>query len=227
MVLQKDLNQCMLFNPGYGEQALRVVKDDFIEEKILKQYIRNIERLVRTSPEYKNWLTFVHGVLGMNYMCYQSGETTITCNIHLHHHPLTLYDYVVICIENSNHFDTFQIAEEVMALHFTNSVGFIPLCSTVHEKYHNQALNIPIELVEGDWCTFVEENKSRIPEYMINTIEVMSSVNLDNVSDTWFMRQKNYIDVNVKTVVDNLEVIAKSRANVKESWMEESVDYLL
>ena len=62
---------------------------------------------------------------------------------------------------------------------------------------------------------------------MINTIEVMSSVNLDNVSDTWFMRQKNYVDVNVKTVVDNLEVIAKSRANVKESWMEESVDYLL
>lgn len=218
--LLNDLNKCKLFHPAYGEQSLRIDKDEFIEDKTLKQYIRNIERLVRTSPEYKNWLSFVHNVLGTMFFCYHTGESFGTCSIHLHHHPLTLYDYVVIALETTNKFDTFNIAEEVMGYHFCNYVGFVPLCSTTHERYHSGMFNIPIDLVEGNWPNFMKEYEGIIPEYLVDKVTTLSSVTTDNCGEKWYNNELRYVDINTEpTQFTNIV----SRANVKKDWGVEDV----
>ncbi len=215
-MLTIDLDQCRLYHPAYGEQSLRVTEEDFIEDKMMHQYIKNIERLIRTSPEYKNWLNFVRNVLGEEHHCYHTGEHFSTCSIHMHHHPLTLYDYVIIAMEKIKKFDTFYIAEEVMAYHFCNYIGFIPLCSTTHEKYHSGMFKIPIELIEGNWRLFIEEYKDVIPEYLIDKVDTLSSVTLDNCDDTWYNTELKYTDINSKPFVfEDNHII---RSNIKKEW---------
>lgn len=214
-MLVNDINKCVLSHPAFGEESLTICRDDFMEDKKFKNYVRNIERLVRTSPEYKSWLQFVYGVLGTNLCCYQTGELPISCTIHMHHHPITLYDWVVICIENTTRFDTFSIAEEVMALHYNNSIGFIPLCATSHEKYHNDMLVIPIELVEGNWREFIQVHGTGIPEYILNNVTTFSSVSLANCNDTWAVKEKHYLDVSVVTS-ENIQHV--DRSNLKKAW---------
>lgn len=220
-----DLNKCSLFHASYGEQPFRIDKDEFLEEKTLKFYVRNIERLVRTSPEYKSWIAFVHNVIGTNFSCYHTGEVSGTCSIHLHHHPFTLYDYVLIALESTHKFDTFNIAEEVMAYHYYNYVGFIPLCSTSHEKYHSGILDVPINLVEGNWDGFVKKFGNAIPEHLINKVTTLATVTTDTCDETWYMKERNYVDVNSEesTVIADHTVL-DNRYAVKKDWGSNDVD---
>lgn len=212
-----DFNRNMLSHVSFGEQPLRITVDDILEEKEIKQYVRDVERMVRTSKEYKKWLEFIHGVLGSQFVCYKTGETPETCKIQVHHHPITLFEYVAICMQNSNKFDTFQLAEEVMSLHYSNFVGFIPLCTTVHEKYHNQVLTIPIDIIEGDWYNFVINYENQIGDDIVSKVQVLSTVKLEDYKDEWYMHQKNYVDVNTRYIIPQLDT--DNRINLKEEWV--------
>lgn len=213
-----DFNQCMLSHPAFGEQPLRITQDDMIEEKEIKKCIRDVERMVRTSTEYKRWLEFIHGVLGGNFVCYKTGETPETCKIQVHHHPITMYEYVEICMNNCNKFDAFQLAEEVMSLHYANCVGFIPLCTTEHEKYHNFIIQIPMDIVEGNWMDFVKDNEDIIPEEIISKVTTLSTVRLEDYKSQWYMHQQNYLNVNTKFTTPKI-LVDKERIKLKEDWI--------
>ena len=85
-----------LESPIYGEEPLFV--DDFLTEKEEKRFIKEVEKIIRKSPEYDRWIRFVHGSLGSGFACYLTGHISDECNIELHHHPISLFNYVNSCI---------------------------------------------------------------------------------------------------------------------------------
>jgi len=128
-------------------------------EKEFDSFIKNCERLVRSSLEYKEWISYIIEVLGERE-CSLTHELISECNIEIHHHPINLYticgSIVVDQINKGQKFCTFDIATLVIELHFNNKVGFIPLLSDLHHKYHSGFLDLPIELVKGDYKYLLE-----------------------------------------------------------------------
>lgn len=113
----------------------------FIEEKEMIKFIKNIERQVRSSPEYRNLMTYFKTELNFNSCIYLNNLTGAEISIEMHHNPFTLFDIVQIIItkyENENiPFNSFLIASDVMLLHYKNLVGLVPLSKSIHELVHS------------------------------------------------------------------------------------------
>lgn len=135
----------------------------FEDEKARKAYIKSVERLVRTSPEYTKFIKYLRSDLSFNSCAILNELNTENVSIELHHFPFNLYEIVesVITkrIDQEKPLTTFSVSEEVMILHYTNSVGLIPLSKTMHELAHSSksALSIDPRMVVGDFNTFFNE----------------------------------------------------------------------
>lgn len=151
---------------------------DLSNPKDFKKYVIRIERVCRNSYEYKSFISFLRDYAGFNkcsVMTNISNEIDRGVKIHIHHHPLTLFD-IVSTIINKNIAEGLSteeniIAREVMYNHYTLKVGLIPLSETVHELVHNQYLFIPNDVVFGNWKAFIETYKDYIPLETISNIE--------------------------------------------------------
>ena len=68
----KEDRDVKLESATYGTEYFCLMDLDEIEEdeRSLTKFIRNVEKYVRSSNEYKRWLTFVKGTLGSDLMCY-------------------------------------------------------------------------------------------------------------------------------------------------------------
>lgn len=126
----------------------------FHSEKEFDKFIKNSERLVRSSGEYKRWIAYIIDVLGYT-SCALTEEDINECNVEIHHHPITLYtickSVVSDLIRKDIEFCSFDVATKVIELHFQNKIGYLPLLSDLHKKYHNGYLEIPIGLIHGDY----------------------------------------------------------------------------
>jgi hypothetical protein len=109
------------------------------------------------------------------------------CSLEIHHHPYTLFQLVDISMYNMQDqlYTIFDLAKNVMKLHFMNLVGFVPLCISSHENYHNQILDIPIEVCEGNWKDL--ESVLNIPEYIESDVKRKSAITFENArsKDEW------------------------------------------
>ena len=110
--------------------------------------------LIHASPEYRDWATYVKEMLGYK-TCALTNESSEQLTVDIHHHPLTIFDITNIIlntyIANQKSFTSLVIAKDVLHLHYNDRVGFIPLVSSLHEKYHNGFLVIPPKLIHGGW----------------------------------------------------------------------------
>lgn len=126
-----------------------------LDEKEYNKFIKNCERLVRSSLEYKDFILFCRETFKAD-VCSLTGETNDeTGDIELHHYPLTLFDLCKIVLDDKLYkevkFSSFDIALEVIKLHFCMFIGIVPLAGTLHKKYHNGNLEIPIQTVRGNY----------------------------------------------------------------------------
>lgn len=196
----------VLSSANYGEQPF--LAEDFFDEDDVKgrrKFIqREIEPLVRKSLEYKHWINFIKSTISIDFQCYHTGAMSETCTIHIHHHPYTLYDIVDIILSNSKNYTSFDLAETVMKMHFMNLVGFVPLCETSHELYHSQIIDIPIELVEGNWKDL--EKYFEIPDRISSKICDKSNVTLETCNSKWAVDHTGYYTVNAENVTEELIV---------------------
>ena len=117
---------------------------DLENEKERKALIRKVESLVRTSPEYRKFLTFLRNNLNLNKCTFHPDvdtEVLKKTKIEFHHYPFTLYEIVDTIIEKQSKenpiINPFNVAEEVMELHFDLKVGLVPLSKTLHELVHS------------------------------------------------------------------------------------------
>ena len=166
---------------------LSLRRSNFEDEKEEKRFFKNVERLVRGSIEYREWLAFVKDTLNLDF-CAFTGETDAeTGDIEIHHHPLTLFDIVQAVVDtyimNDKEFCTFDIASEVIDLHFKLKIGFVPLLGSLHKKFHNGYLDIPIEFVHGDYKYILENYFIR--EHVKEKVLKYESVTLEQVTIDW------------------------------------------
>jgi hypothetical protein len=106
--------------------------------------------------------------------------------IEVHHHVPSLYVLISALvnqkIEKDSEFCTFEICQEAIELHFKNKIGYVTLLKSMHEKFHNGRLDIPIELVKGDYLYFLNAYASYIDESDMETINTRRATTMSNCS---------------------------------------------
>jgi hypothetical protein len=142
---------------------------DIEDDKDFMRYLTDIKFKVRMSFEYRELMAFLKDHMDMNscsVLCNVNGAMYEKVKIHMHHHPFTLEDIVRIVVSKrltrGETYDVFDVAEEVMYLHYAMLVGLIPLSATVHELVHSNYIFIPMNKVFGYINTFIELYKEYI-----------------------------------------------------------------
>lgn len=155
---------------------------DIFDDKDFKKYIMDIERIVRQSVEYRQFVNYLRENMNMNKCSFfenVSNSDTFKIRIELHHHPFTLYD-IVLTIFNKRLFykeslEVEMVAKEVMYVHYFLLVGIIPLSETVHELVHNQVLFVPLDRVMGNWEEFINMYGEWIPPETMEKIDELKT----------------------------------------------------
>ena len=159
--------------------VLSLRQSELADSKIYNKFVRACKRIVRGSPEYKQWTEYLRDVLGF-YSCSLTHELNSQTTIEIHHHPIPME--VIIKgivnkqIEKSKEFCSFDVSMLAIEAHYKNKVGYIPLVSTLHEKFHNGYLNIPIELVAGNYKKFISEYGAYLEDDDLELIESRTSI---------------------------------------------------
>lgn len=159
---------------------------DLFDPKDMKMYLANLERIVRISFEYKQYISYLKENMDMNKCSFYENISNLDnakVRIEIHHEPITLYDICWIVYNKRAYYreplDEELVAKEVMILHYNLLVGLIPLSETVHDLVHNQYLFVPTTKVLGKYKEFVElyeqfiepeqlDVLNRIEEYTLN-----------------------------------------------------------
>ena len=148
------------------------------DEKDLKKYIFDVERICRNSYAYKTLIAFLREHIEMNKCSFYKNVNNVdssSIRIHIHHSPLTLFDIVSIVykkrLDHREALNVNLVAKEVMLLHYLMLVGLIPLSETVHELVHNGYLFIPTDSVYGKYEEFIERYKDYIDSSLMNTLQ--------------------------------------------------------
>lgn len=131
--------------------------------------VTRVEKLIRSSEEYRSFIQFMKQNLDVNHCSFYEGYSMKNgLTIELHHSPFTLYNIteaVIVRILNKyKYWESFRVAEEVVRLHYEFKVGLTPLNPTAHKLIHNGALKVHPKIVIGDWKSFYGEYKAYLSE---------------------------------------------------------------
>lgn len=163
--------------------ALRI--SNFENEAQYKKFIKNCEMMIRRSIEYKEWRNYIVDVLQVNE-CAITHERMDEVTIEVHHHIPSLYGVTTAIvnkyIEENKEFCTFDICQQVIELHFKNRIGYVTLLKSMHEKFHNGNLHIPISFIKGDYNRFIRDYSKYLDESDLDTIQNRIDTTEHNVS---------------------------------------------
>ncbi len=187
-IVKSNLEEKILHSDEYPF-SLSLKCNSFENEKDYVSYIRNCEKLIRGSIEYKHWREYLRDVLGIS-KCVLTDEIIGETSISIHHHIPDLFILIKSIInkkmDTEEKFTTFEICQEGIELHYMNKIGYTPLIDSLHEKFHNGFLNIPIEYIRGDYNYFIQHYMKYLDEEDINSIMQKMAVKLeDNPNYSW------------------------------------------
>lgn len=211
--LENDQENVFKIENSPFELSLRITQFNDDKEEI--KFIKSVEKMVRFSPEYRLWVEYIIDTLGQN-KCEFTGELKSETSVDVHHHPICLYTIVKTLIDDKlkkkEAFCTFDIARDVIELHFQNKVGYVLMLSSLHEKYHNGFMQIPIEFVSGDYKYLLTHYEMDSEEY--NRILLLCAVHKDDIVQTW--SKNNYPGITnnsteIKQIENNQTVLVKDK----------------
>jgi len=163
---------------------------DIYNEKDYARFIQDTERIVRMSYEYRRLINYLKETELMNKCTFLENVTNMDntqVQIEIHHSPLTLYDIcsTVICkrLHTKESIEIYDVAEEVMYLHYKGFVGLVPLCTTVHELVHNQFLFIPTHIIRGNYREFINLYLEWMDPMLLENIERAESITAEYLAD--------------------------------------------
>ena len=179
-------------------------------DKDRKKYIKQIERIVRSSMEYRDYIQFLKEHLDLNKCIFFQNVTSDKnqnkrgrVSLELHHEPFTLYDYVNVVVDKYRQegypLNALMIADEVLELHYANKVGLVPLSKTMHQVIHNSTkVMVPLNMVYGDYSQFLEEYEEYISDDLYDKLQrkLDMTKNLTPESFDAIKKEFTYIDVN-------------------------------
>jgi hypothetical protein len=173
-------------------------------EKDKIKFIKTVERVVRSSMEYKQYITFLRSEIDMTRCSYFTNITnkdSKRVSIEIHHEPFTLFDIVQTVLEKwlqeDQKINPLLIAEEVMKLHYQNKIGLIPLSTTVHDLVHSGKIFIPLQQVYGRYIEFLEEYQQYIPDELQKILQVKLHMSKDVSNQDLSILNKKYIYLEV------------------------------
>lgn len=195
---------------------------DLLDEKDFNKYLKDIEKIVRKSFEYREFIKYLKDNFGMNKCAFLqnvSNAETHDIKIELHHYPFSLYDIVVIVFRkrqiNHESLSVFMVAKEVMELHYKLMIGLIPLSETAHQLVHAGRLFIPIDKVLGRYKLFVEYYYPYIDPELLDTLRMIEKATEEHseVNDTSILNQ-NIVTYNITDQHMKLPEIKKITDNM-------------
>ena len=183
--IKSNVENLQLYRDNYPfSLSLRV--NNFESESEYKKFIRNCEMMLRRCLEYKLWRNYIIDVLQINE-CMITHEKNSEVSIDVHHHIPSLYILVAAHvnrnIEKGEDFCTFDLCKEIMEMHFQNKIGYVTLLKSMHEKFHNGRLGIPISFVKGDYKYFMNNFSKYLDEYDLESME--ERMVCDETDCTW------------------------------------------
>lgn len=168
------------------------------------KFVKKVESIVRSSQEYKDFISYLKENIDMTYCSYFNNITTKgskKVSIHIHHEPFTLYDITLIVYQKWKDEDKplshLAIAEEVMKLHYQGYVGLIPLSATVHDLVHSGKIFIPLQNVYGKYSKFVEEYGNYIPDDIMDILEIKVNKSKNLTEDDVSILEKKFVYLEV------------------------------
>jgi len=163
--------------------ALRI--SNFENEAAYKKFIKNCEMLVRRCNEYGLWRKYILDVLQADH-CMITNESNNQVTVEIHHHVPSLYILVTSLInkqlDDEKEFCSFDIAQQAIQLHYENRIGYVMLLRSMHEKFHNGHLDIPISFVRGNYNHFLETYSRYLDEPDLDKLQARLAINETNVS---------------------------------------------
>jgi hypothetical protein len=192
---------------------------DLVDPKIRDKFIKSVEKLVRNSRHYKQYINYLKSDLGLN-SCAVFGNVHSTkkskTKIEMHHGPIfTLYDIVSIVLEkhlcNLDHsMTTFAIAAEVLELHRRKLIQTVMLSESVHKSMDNKekAPFIPLEMTFGNLYQFIVEygkyfsptHRNNLKKYFVNYGANLNTKKLN-------MFEPIMTKYNIKIVKSKMEIV--------------------
>lgn len=201
---------------------------DLMDEKDYKKYMKDLERTIRSTFEYRNMVSFLRENMDMDQCAFYenvNNRETFRIQIHLHHHPFTLYDICYIVLQKrlkyGESIDIEDVAYEVLSIHYNCLVGLIPLSETVHELVHNKYLFVPLDKVYGNWMKFRELYYQFIDEDMQKVIDenIERTRTYGMTEDEKMILNTKYVYVDASdlyTIPEDKEVIKEMKGIVKD-----------
>jgi hypothetical protein len=163
--------------------------DEINEPKQYVKFIKRIEKIIRTSIEYRNYIGYLKNELDIK-KCSFLPQVNINeikgVGLEMHHYPLTLFDLVAVALNHRmaeaghSRISPFTIANDVMKAHYENKVGIVPLSKTVHELAHSGEIFISLNQVFGDIKGYLDEYHlgltDELKEQLRNLIQLTDTI---------------------------------------------------
>ena len=170
--IKSNVENLELYSDGFPfSLSLRVT--NFEDESSYNKFVKNVEKLIRQCSEYKQWTDYIRDVVGVT-SCALTDERMDQVKVDIHHHVPSLFTLVKALvnekINNNQEFCSFDIAMETIKVHFTNQVGYVPLLKSIHEKFHNGFLDIPVSFVYGDYQWFIKNYSEYLDQEDLDVI---------------------------------------------------------
>ena len=204
---------------------------DLFNAKDFKKYTDDIERVARTSMEYKEFVNYLRNYMDMNRCAFFKNVTnanTTKIKIHIHHSPFTLYE-IALTVFNKRMFykesiEVEMVAKEVMYIHYFLMVGLIPLAETVHELVHKQLIFIPLDKVMGKFEEFEDRYRQFIPVESVDKMQFLrEQTKIYNQASNIAILQQKPILINIPTE-DSFTNLAMPSMEVVLGLMKEKID---
>lgn len=186
------------FDESYSE--LNALED--VDDKVIK----HLERQIRGSYEYKQYIKYLKDELDISNCALTPGLDLhdIKFQLEFHHYPLSLYDIVSVITNNKlttkaedQSVSMFDIMETVMREHYDGNVGLVPLSSTAHEMYHNGAVMIPASSVYGNYDRFIAKYKPNITPELEEKVLTAKSITEEQAKTFNEKLNKNTLNYNI------------------------------
>lgn len=169
--------------------------DYFQDIKEYSSFVKACESKVRTSPDYKIYVGYIKGVIGINFCqaCPNIYDTDAT--VELHHGPIfTLYDITSVILNNrlrtGKKINTPRIVDAVLNEHFDLRVQTVMLAKTNHEAAHNRDLFLHVNQAFGNLNEFIEMYQNDLED--IHKYKIWHYINMCKSNPSF---DRGYLDI--------------------------------
>lgn len=163
-------------------------REAFVEDAPYKAFVKDVERMVRTSGDYKAFVNWMKNVLGINFCQVSSKIIDGDATIEMHHGPIfTLFDYTAVILNHmlmsGEKVSTFRVASRVIDEHFAGRVQVVMLAVTNHEAISNRDLFLNVRQGIGNVDGFIKKYAAALDDEQ--KYKIWAYINFSKTNETF------------------------------------------